>query len=467
MKKIFLVLFALMCGGCSTTSEVLKPQVEMPGAFREATASPTDRLSLEWWSSFGSQELAGLINAAFAESPDLAMAAERVRQAEAQVRVAKSSLFPELSGSIGTGRSDSNRRDREDDTGASLGASYEVDVWGLNASGRRSAEASMRASEFDEESVRLTLAAGVADAYFQVLSLRGRIAIARQNIVIAERVLGVVESRHRNGAVSALDVARQNAGVLQLRAAISALELQERQTLHALAILVGRPPQNFDVQGLNVAGIAVPIVDPGLPADLLVRRPDLAVAEAQLIAANADLAAARAALLPSVQLSGSLGASTAGFASLASPHTLGYSIAASVLQTIFDGGRKRAQVDAAGSRERELVENYRKAILAALADVEDALVAGSRSAQQQDLQIRARDQASRALRLAEVRYREGADDLLTVLDAQRTLFLSEDDVARLQLSRLQASVSLYKALGGGWQVGVPTAPEPERLSLKR
>jgi outer membrane protein, multidrug efflux system len=458
LRKPLILFIAVLSAACSTTSEVLKPQIDMPAAYREPVSGQTDKLTQEWWRAFGSQELGGLIAAAFEESPDLAIAVERVRQAEAQTRIAGASLFPELSGGVGTGRSDNNRRDREDDTSASLSASYELDVWGLNASGRRAARASQLATEFDEDSVRLTLAAGVADAYFQVLSLRGRIAIARANLRIAERVLGIVESRHRNGAVSALDVARQNASVLQFRASITALELQERQTLHALAILVGRPPQNFEVQGLNVNALAVPVVDPGLPADLLVRRPDLAVAEAQLVAANADLAAARAALLPGVRLTGALGISSPNLASFASPTTLGSSIAASVLQTIFDGGRLRAQVDSAGSRERELVENYRKAILSALADVEDALAATSRTAQQQDLQIRARDQASRALRLAEVRYREGADDLLSVLDAQRTLFLSDDDVARLQLSRLQASVSLYRALGGGWQVDAPAAP---------
>jgi outer membrane protein TolC len=183
----------------------------------------------------------------------------------------------------------------------------------------------------------------------------------------------------------------------------------------------------------------------------LVRRPDLATVEAQLAAANADLAVARAALLPSLQLTASAGLANTALMSLADPASAIYNLGASILQPIFEGGRLRGQIDVASSRERELVESYRRAILAALADVEDALVATSRTAEQQALQAQARDEASRALRLAEVRYREGADDLLTVLDAQRTLFSAEDQLALTQLARLQASVSLYQALGGGWE----------------
>ncbi len=292
--------------------------------------------------------------------------------------------------------------------------------------------------------------AGVASAYFQVLSLRDRLVIARENLAIAERVFKVVDARARNGAVSALDVARQQAAVLAQRAAIPPLELQERQTLFALAILLGRQPEGFDAAATTVSAVLVPRIAPGMPAELLVRRPDLASAEAQLAAANANVAAARAALLPTISLTGSAGLASDSLLNFLSAPTAALAIGASLLQPIFDGGRLRAQVDVAASRERELVENYRKFILAALADVESALAAGSRSADQEVLQEQVLVQAQRALQLAEVRYREGADDLLTVLDAQRTLFQAEDQRAQIHLSRLLASVGLFKSLGGGW-----------------
>jgi outer membrane protein, multidrug efflux system len=195
----------------------------------------------------------------------------------------------------------------------------------------------------------------------------------------------------------------------------------------------------------------VPSIDPGLPSTLLVRRPDLASAEAQLAAANADVAAARAALLPTITLTGTAGLATAALTSVSTMGaTAAASIAASLLQPIFDGGRLRAQKAVAESKERELVETYRKAILSSFADVEQSLAATSRLGQQEHLQEDVQTQAREALRLAEIRYRAGADDLLTVLDAQRTLFAAQDGLAQIQLNRLQAAVSLYKALGGGW-----------------
>lgn len=457
MKKIpIAMLLAAVLAGCATTSDIPKPALDMPTDYRAAISADTAALTADWWRSFDSAELAGLVEQALHASPDLAVATQRVLQAEAQLRIAGASLFPQLSAGINSSRRgvdpDGAPSTKIDTTSATLSASYEVDVWGRNLSGRRAAEASLEGSRYDRESVRLTLLSGVANGYFELLSLRGRIRIARENLAIAERVLDIVSIRARNGVVSQLDVARQNNAVLAQRAVIPPLEQRERQTLHALAILIGNTPQSFDAQADSVAALRIPLVAPGMPAELLVRRPDVAAAEARLVAANADLAAARAALLPSLQLTTSAGLANTALLSLANPSSTVYTLAASVVQPIFEGGRLRGQVRLAEAREGELVENYRSAILAALADVEDALVATARTAEQQNFQTAARDEARRALRLAEVRYREGADDLLSVLDAQRTLFSAEDQLAQTQLTRLQASVSLYKALGGGWEM---------------
>jgi multidrug efflux system outer membrane protein len=453
VRKTFL-LFVVLATGCATTSPVLEPQVRAPAAWNEAEATGAAAMDPEWWKAFGSAELHALVGEALAGSPDLAIAAERVRQAEAQVRVAGSSLFPSLNAGIDTSsrstRDDGSRTDSES-SGASLSASYELDLWGGNAAGLRGAEASLRATAFDRDAAQLTLIAGVASAYFEVLSLRGRLAVARENLAIAERVLALVSARARNGAVSPLDVARQEAAVLSQRAALLPVEQQGRQTLAALAVLVGRLPQGFELEARDTAGLAVPSVSPGLPAELLARRPDLAAAEAQLVAGNADLAAARAALLPSIELTGSAGVASGALLNFLGGPAATVALAASVLQPIFDGGRLRAGVALAESRERELAEAYRKAILAAFADVETVLAATSRLEQRESLQILVQERAREALRLAEVRYREGADDLLSVLDAQRTLFDAEQQLALVRLDRLDASVSLFKALGGGWQ----------------
>jgi NodT family efflux transporter outer membrane factor (OMF) lipoprotein len=444
MKKFILVL---LLSGCATSSPMLAPEVTPPPAWSEAQAASGTRVDPAWWKAFDSAELHALVEAALAGSPDLAIAKERVRQAEAQVRVAGASLFPSLN--LGF---DSRKTDSSESSSTSLSASYEVDLWGANASAARSAEAGLRATVYDGESARLTLIGGVANAYFEVLSLRGRLAVSRENLAIAERVLTLVQARARNGAVSPLDVARQEVAVLSRRAALLPLEQQERQTLAALAVLLGRVPEGFGVQASGVAALAVPAITPGLPADLLTRRPDLAGAEAQLVAANANLAAARAALLPSIQLTGSAGVASGALLAFMSGPQSSVAIAASILQPIFDGGRRRAQVEIAGSRERELVETYRKAILSAFADVEVTLSAARRLAEREALEAQAEERSREALRLAEVRYREGADDLLSVLDAQRTLFDAQDQLAQVRLERLEAAVALYRALGGGWQV---------------
>jgi multidrug efflux system outer membrane protein len=467
---VTLAVAALALGACSITGKALYlPEIaaDMPPVWAERALSDAAVTAPDWWRSFSSEELSALIAAALSANPDLVIAAERVRQAEAQVRIAGATLFPELSFGAGTSRRETRPHggawSTADGSSATFSASYELDLWGRNAAGVRAAESTLRASGFDFETVRLTLVTGVASAYFQVLSLRGRLAIARENLVIAERVFAVVDARVRNGAASALDLARQQTAVLAQRASIPPLELQERQTLFALALLLGRPPEGFSVgietagstAAVNLTNLAVPRVAPGLPADLLTRRPDLASAEAQLAAANANVAAARAALLPGIQLTGSAGLASNVLLNFLNAPTATLALGASLVQTIFDGGRLRGQVDVAASRERELVESYRKSILAALADVESALASSSRTADQELLQEQALEQARRALRLAEIRYREGVDDLLTVLDAQRTLFQAEDQLAQIRLSRLQASIGLFKALGGGWTITGP------------
>ena len=457
--RIVLIALIAACAfaGCATPIDRVRPSVELPAQWREA-APGTLALQRDWWRSFQSTELEQLIDAAQASSPTLAIAAERVQQAEILVRSAGATLFPSVNVGGGTGAQRSDPSDASartsQSTNVSLGVSYEVDLWGRLSAGVTGAEASFAASRYDLESARLSLTTGVANAYFQVLALRMRLVIARENLAIAERVFKIVDSRYRNGAASALDVSRQRITVLAQRASIEPLEVQERQTVTALAVLLGRTPQTLQVATRSFDDFAIPEVSAALPSELLLRRPDLASAEAQLAAADADVAVARAALLPSVSLSGSVGAATASLLSLANPAT-SVGLTASVAQTLFDGGRLRNNVALSESARRQLVESYRSAIYAALKEVEDALGNLSSSRGQEQAQLAIRDEAQRALRLAELRYREGADDVTTVLDAQRTLFTSLDQLAQLRLARLSAALELNMALGGGWAVGSP------------
>ncbi len=389
-KLALCLAVTLAMTGCATTSPMLQPAVQIAPRYDEATPERATAVSADWWRVFGSSELEQLVQEALAQSPDLAIAMERVRQAEAQVGIAGASLFPTLDLGFNTSRKSTSGGEAgsrsSDASSTTLSASYELDLWGRNAAGVRGANEALRGTIYDRDSAQLTLIAGVATGYFQLLSIRSRLALAQENLAIAERVQKLVATRARNGVASQLDVDRQDAQVIAQRAALVPLQLQEKQTLAALAILIGRAPQGFDVQGRGVADLAVPTVDPGLPADLLVRRPDLASAEARLAGANADLAAARAALLPRIQLTGAAGVSSAALMTIVGGPSSALSLALSALQPIFDGGRLRGQVKVAESAERELVESYRKAILAALADAESALAATSRVTEQESLQ---------------------------------------------------------------------------------
>ena len=449
------VAAALVLAGCAITEPVSRPDYALPAHWSEAADPSRAAVDAEWWKTFDAPALDALILEARTSNPGLNISTERVVQAELQLRAAGASLLP----GVNLGGNTSERRTRPDGgstttaeaSSVTLSISWEVDLWGRLAAGVDAASAGLAASRFDLAGGRLSLDAGVATTWFQTLALTERLAIARENLAIAERLLALVEVRYRNGAASALDVSRQRTTVLSQRATIVPLEVQLRQTRSALALLAGRFPQEFASPEGRLEALSGPVVAAGLPSDLLVRRPDIAAAEARLAAADANVAAARAALLPTVQLSGSGGLASTALLSMTDP-ARSVSLAASLAQTIFDGGRLRAQVDTARSRQRELVETYRQTVLTALKEVEDALGNVARARELEQSQREIRDEARRSLALSELRYREGADDLAAVLDAQRTLFQTQDQLAQQRLARLTAATDLYKALGGGWRL---------------
>lgn len=466
------IVLLLLLNGCAsqgTTKDGASVVQDMPAQWSERSgqqATTASTVTTTWWQDFASPELDRLIAQGLQNNPDLGMATERIVQAEAQARIAGASLFPVLSGSAGASRRETrggnSRNTANVDSGGSsnnsnnstslgLSASYEFDFWGKNAAGVRAANSQQQASQFDRDSLKLTLAAGIATGYFQILAIRERLAVAQENLTIARRVLQVVEARVRYGAAAQLDLARQRAAVISQEAAIPPLQLQEQQALYALAILLGQVPPGFQVAGDKIQQINMPTIAPGLPASLLQRRPDLASAEAQLAAANANIDATRAALFPSISLSSSLGLASDSLQGLVNAPLTTFNIAAGLTQAIFDGGRLRNQVSIAESRQRELLLAYRKAVLAALADVDNSLAASSRSQAQEALLQASLQESEQALRLSEIRYRAGTDDLLVLLDAQRSRFQAQDQLTQSRLSRLQAQLGLYKALGGGWQ----------------
>jgi NodT family efflux transporter outer membrane factor (OMF) lipoprotein len=424
---------------------------DVPMAFEQpAPAAAPIWPQADWWRGFESAELDSLIAAAQAENLDLAAAEARVLQADARVRQAGASLLPSVDLSA-----DASQQKNFGSFGLGLGASYELDFWGRNRDIVTSAQAASKATRADRETVALTATAATASAYFQLLNLRERVAIARLNLETAQAVLAVTEARVRDGVATPLELAQQRAQIAAQQAAIPQLEQQELQTLAGLALLLGRPPEAFDVTAQDIEAIALPEVAPGLPAELLMRRPDVVAAEAGLESAHANVAAARAAFFPSIALTASGGLSSVALAGLISNPATSYSLGLSLAQTVFDAGRLTAQSDEAKAREQELLASYRGAAITAFSEVETSLGAIAHLRDQQAFQMEQVSQSELAFAIAQSRYREGVADYLTVLDSQRTLYQARDQLGLIKLQRLQAIVALYKALGGGWTDPAP------------
>lgn len=450
---------AIVIAGCAG-GPVVRPDVPLPVAYQEGAAQDAadTQVSAQWWRAFNSPLLDGWIETGLASGPDLYIGAERVRQAQLALRSAGSARFPDVGASASSSRSSSDAAgspptDRES-TSAGLSVGYEIDLWGRIAADVRGARAAFAATRFDFETLRIATAATLASTYFQMLATGERLDIARENLAIAERVLGVVDARFRNGVATSLEVSQQTTTVLSQRTALLPLETQQRQLASAMALLLGETPQGFQAGGETFAQLAVPVVAAGLPATLLERRPDLAAAEADLAAAAADVHVARTSLLPDISLSGSGGLSSAELLSLTDPVT-SLSAALSMGLTLFDAGRRSAQIETARSQQRVAVETYAAAVRSALKEVDDALGNADVGARQELSQQETVAQARRSLELAELRYREGADDLLSVLDSQRVLFQAQDSLIQVRLARLNAALDLYRALGGGWQAPAP------------
>ncbi|MFJ3058278.1 efflux transporter outer membrane subunit [Herbaspirillum sp. NPDC087042] len=450
---------ALAIGGCATREVQGDPILEMQVPDKWGGAAPADAANAEqlwpdtdWWKQFGSTELSQLVEEGQRNNYEIAAAYSRVKQAEAQARIAGAPLLPNAGLSAGATREMPISGGTPTTTAnASLQVSYEIDFWGKNRAGLDAAEATLRANRYDRETVALTVTSGIVSTYLQVLSLRDRLEIARQNVNNAERVLRLVEAQSRAGSASPLDLARQRSALANQRQLIPDLQQQAQDAQTALAILLGRPPQNFKVEETGLAKIQMPRISAGLPSELLMRRPDIRTAEANLAAANANVAVARAALFPSITLTGSTGAQSSALLSLFDGPNLFASLGAGLIAPIFDGGKLRNQRDLAIAQKEELVQVYRQRVITSLSEVEKALGAIRSLEERYRLKVGEVDQARFAFELAEIRYRAGAEDLLVVLDTQRTLSEAQNQLGQIKLQRLQATVSLYKALGGGWQ----------------
>jgi multidrug efflux system outer membrane protein len=456
-SALSMLVLAPGLSGCILGSERPDLNLEIPATYREESrasrnAPDTSVPAADWWRGFRSSELTALMEAAQIYNLDIAVAVAQIIQADAQVGISGAPLLPSLTG---TATAERIRNAASSTGGFSTGpttfnqfnmgltASYMVDFWGKN-----------RATLFEsDEVVTLTTIVTVANTYFQVLAAQDELRVARRNLAAAERILTLIKQQFAGGTASQLDLSQQEALVASVRASIPPLQVTLQQSIAALALLVARAPANFNVIGGTTSAIAVPRVTPGMPSELLYQRPDIREAEAQLASSNFSVEAARAAFFPQIQLTAQTGVQSAALASLFGPGAWFYTLSAGLTQPLFDGFLLESQLKQAKGLQLQFLQAYRKAVLSAFVDVENALVALAKFTLQERLQTDAVVASRKAFDVSETQFRGGTVNLLTVLQTQQTLFTNENTLVLVRLSKLLAASSLFQALGGGWTPG--------------
>ena len=464
-KWLVALSLALCSAGCILTQDLPDTALDIPTRHKYA-GKPEAPPTLDWWRGFRSPELTQLMEEAQTVNLDIAAAVARMREADAQARQAGAALLPSVSAS---GQESNSRTSGSSASGlsiggrevvnysASLSASYQLDFWGQNRDALKAAEKTAIATRFDRDVVALTTLTSVANAYFQVLSSQDRLRTAQRNIVSAQRVLDAIKERRKAGTGTDLDVAQQESVLANQKASVPPLRQTLDQNINVLAVLVSRPPESVRISGGTLNGIAIPRVTAGLPSELLTQRPDIRRQEAQLAAATANIGVARAQFFPSIQLTANGGYQSSALVSLLQPHAAFFQLVGSATQPIFDGGKILGNFEFSKATQDELLQTYRKTVVQAFADVDTALFSIKQTTIKLQLQREVVAASRRAFELAEQQLRAGTADIVTVLNTQTTLFQAEDALWQAQLARLQAILSLYQALGGGWG---PTTEKP-------
>ncbi|WP_030539798.1 efflux transporter outer membrane subunit [Sphingobium sp. DC-2] len=403
-----------------------------------------------WWQGFGDPVLTSLVERALANNPDVAIAAARVQEARANERLARAQLFPSLDLGAGVTRSRSAGPlgTSTETTSAQplFQAAYEVDLFGRIANQVEAARLSAQASEAARDAAALAVASATATGYVTLLGLDMRRSVVQATITSRAEALRLARSRAEAGYTSDLELRQAQAEYEAAAQLLPQVELAIGRQENALSLLIGESPRAIG-RGASLDRLRPLAVPAGLPSDLLRRRPDLAQAERTLAASDSSLAAARAQYLPSIRLTGTAGLTLS--TALSDPLSI-WSLGASILAPLFEGGRLRANVEGAAARRDQAAFAYQRAALTAFREVDDALIGIDRLAAQHVRLEAQRSALADALRPATNRYRAGYTTYLEQLDAQRALLSAELSLVQLRVDQLNALIALYQAMGGGW-----------------
>ncbi|OBU84513.1 efflux transporter outer membrane subunit [Chromobacterium subtsugae] len=464
-RALIPVAVALAVSACAVGPDYSRPKVELPAAQAGAQAPALDA---DWWQRFDDPALNQLIEEAVKSNLDLQAAAARVEQAAAQAGIARAALLPSLGANAGyqSGRTSALTTSPgtplvNDVRAANLTAAWELDLWGKLRRSNEAARAGYIASRYDRDAAQLALTAQVAQTYFQLRALDAQLDIAKRTLQSREESLKLQTKRFHGGLISELDQRQAEAEAAAARASVPQIARSLEQTETALGVLLGHSPKQLAsgdlTRGKDINSLASPPDVPAdLPASLLERRPDVASSEQQLIAANARIGVAKAAYFPSINLTGALGSQSLSLDGLFTGPARTWGFAANLAAPIFNFGATGYGVDAASAGQKQALAQYQKSVQSAFKDALDSLAANSAArdiVQAQTTQLAA---LNRTLKLAGLRYDNGYSSYLDVLDAQRNSFQAELNLVSAKLDRLNTTIGVYKALGGGWQ-----APKPQ------
>ena len=469
IRSVALGLFFL--AGCAVGPDYHRPNVSAPTQWSEPlTGGETDSSAsvAMWWNNFNDPELDSLVERAVKSNLDLKIAAARVREARAQYQVTSADLWP----TVGTSASYERQRQSKHQPiiggfplpaglpfdnnvyQAGFDASWEIDVFGGTRRATQAAKAEVSGAEFGRRDTLVTLLGEVARNYVEARGFQRRLAIARQNIKAQEESLAITQTRFTNGLVPNLDVQQAATLLATTRAEIPTLETALQTSIHRLGVLLAQPPGALLTELSTVAPIPAPPpeVPVGLPSDLLLRRPDVRRAERELAAATAQIGVAKADLFPKFSLTGAAGFQSVSAGDWFTSGSKFWSLGPTVQWNIFDAGRIRANVKVKNARQEQALASYEKTVLASFEDVENALVAYAK----EQVRRRALEDAARSsqesLRLANQLYSNGLANFINVLDAERSLYQVQDQLVQSERAVSANLISLYKALGGGWEM---------------
>jgi multidrug efflux system outer membrane protein len=465
-QTLLLCAAGLVAAGCTTVGpDYQRPEVSVPAAYRGADAAPTTAGTqsfgdLAWTSVFPDPDLQALIRTALAQNDDLRVAAARILQAQSQVTIARSPQSPTVDGSLDApystyGGSERPSPDSIFEPRAGFGVAWELDFWGRYRRGTEAAQAELLSAEEARYTVMATLVAQVGQAYLNLRALDLTLEISRRTVASRVQSLDLVKARLDGGVAGILEVRQAETLLYTATKSIPEIERQIEQTENFINILLGQDPGPVKRGRPLEAQIAAPALPPGLPTELLTRRPDIRQAEQQLVSANAQIGVATALLYPQVTLSGfaGVGSSTISGTSVG-PYGI-FSLLPAITLPIFNAGRLQANVEYNEARAQEAALLYQQALRQAFREVSDALVEIRKRKdfrQQQELLVGALADASQ---VAKMRYEGGVSSYLEVLDTERQYFDAEIQLVQSKRDEAASVVQLFKALGGGWQKDAP------------